>query len=284
MALTDAISLMQQRLASENPAILGKIYRWALGRMALDLERRALPKATKVQIVSESDRVYLCSEVRNAQVEYIGLAVSRETLALGSHKRAADRGLRLFFSSDLRIGHLRRGLLWFLAEVYPKVARVFPGIRLSIVGKDAETPEMKLAIASLPGVSVSSWVTDYDAELATADVVIVPDPCGGGAKNRVLRAMAMGRPVVGTPSAFEGIAFQDGVGGFCCHSADEFEKSLGSLLRDPELRAQVGDAGHRFAREYHSLDVIGPRWLDLYARAIATFSEPPTDAGRSRAA
>ena len=247
LSLTDAISLMQRRLAGENPSALGKIYRWLAARLALGLERRALPRATIVQVVSKVDRDYLCSEVPGAEIEHIGLAVPPETLALDDRNSEENQGRHLFFSSDLRAGHLRRGLLWFLSEVYPKVTQAFPDVHLTVVGGGAQTAVMQEAFARVSGVTSASWVDDYDAQLRGANVVIVPDPCGGGAKNRVLRAMALRRPVVGTPSAFEGIAIEDGVGGFSCRTAEEFANSVVALLGDHSLRTRVGEAARQCA-------------------------------------
>ncbi|MFZ0890058.1 MAG: glycosyltransferase family 4 protein [Candidatus Binataceae bacterium] len=271
-SIIDSISLRQQRLAVEAPLLTHKIYRRCAAWVALGLERALLPRATKVQVVSEAERSYLQSMAPGADLQCIGLAVPDRELVPDAAQDGQSYGQHLFFSSALD-GYLGRGLLWFLTEVYPKVAARFPDLQMTVIGAGRPAPALSHALKR-PGITVISWlnVDDYNAELKKAKVAVAPDPCGTGMKTRVLTAMALARPVVGTPAAFEGLALEKGVGGFCCESADDFATAISSLLADSQLRARIGEAGHQFVLERHALSVIGKQWLDLYDRAIQKFT------------
>jgi glycosyltransferase involved in cell wall biosynthesis len=59
-------------------------------------------------------------------------------------------------------------------------------------------------------VTVTGAVADMRSWLAAADVVVAPLRIARGIQNKVLEAMAMARPVVASPAAFEGIEAEPG--------------------------------------------------------------------------
>jgi glycosyltransferase involved in cell wall biosynthesis len=60
-------------------------------------------------------------------------------------------------------------------------------------------------LAELPGVIVTGRVADTRPWLAHATIVVAPLLIGRGTQNKVLEGMAMARPVIATPEAFEGV-------------------------------------------------------------------------------
>jgi polysaccharide biosynthesis protein PslH len=61
------------------------------------------------------------------------------------------------------------------------------------------------ALAARPGIVVTGRVPDMRPYLAHAACAVAPMRIARGIQNKVLEAMAMGRPVVATPQAFQGI-------------------------------------------------------------------------------
>jgi glycosyltransferase involved in cell wall biosynthesis len=59
-------------------------------------------------------------------------------------------------------------------------------------------------------VDVTGRVADVRPDLAHAALVVAPLGIARGIQNKVLEAMAMGRPVVASPGAFEGIRAEPG--------------------------------------------------------------------------
>lgn len=83
-------------------------------------------------------------------------------------------------------------------------------------------------------------VSDPRIWLAQADLVVAPLRLGRGVQNKVLEAMAMGRPVVATPRAAEGIDIQPGRDFIRAAGVDAFVRAVLDLLADPSRRAQIG--------------------------------------------
>jgi glycosyltransferase involved in cell wall biosynthesis len=66
------------------------------------------------------------------------------------------------------------------------------------------------ALAALPGVHVTGRVEDVRPYVAHAAAIVCPLRLARGIQNKVLEGMAMGRPVVASPAAFEGVRAQPG--------------------------------------------------------------------------
>ena len=237
---------------------------WSIMRF----ERKVLPSASKVHVVSEPDAQYLLDNVPGIRIESIELAVSSQILQYPFWRVRAGESKRILFSGNVSAAGIAKGLLDFLWESYPIIQRTFSDVEMVVLGRNAAA-SFQRQIKCVPNVHFISWVKDYSGEVAAAQVVIIPDRSGTGIKSRVLHAMALARPVVGTALALEGIPVQDGVHCFVRDTPSSFAQAVIDLLRDEELRKHMGEAARRLITEMYTVDTIGSRWESLYERAIA---------------
>ncbi len=92
---------------------------------------------------------------------------------------------------------------WFATEIFPLLRARVPAAEFWIVGARPTADVRQLA--QLPQVHVTGSVDDIRPYLAHAKAAVAPLRIARGVQNKVLEAMAMGKPVVGTPAAFEGL-------------------------------------------------------------------------------
>jgi polysaccharide biosynthesis protein PslH len=92
---------------------------------------------------------------------------------------------------------------FFAKEVMPRLASLSPAPLFHIVGANP-SPAVR-ALAELPRVHVTASVPDMRPYLAHAAVAVAPLRIARGIQNKVLEAMAMARPVVASPEAYEGV-------------------------------------------------------------------------------
>ena len=92
---------------------------------------------------------------------------------------------------------------WFAEAVLPLVRAATPAAEFLIVGA-RPAPEV-VALARLPGVTVTGEVADTRPFIAAAAACVAPLRIARGIQNKVLEAMAMARPVICSPQAFEGV-------------------------------------------------------------------------------
>ena len=143
---------------------------------------------------------------------------------------------------------------FFVKEVFPLVRKEFPRTRFTIVGAHP-TPEVR-KLGRTIGVSVTGYVTDTRKILRTASVSVAPLRMARGIQNKVLEAMAMGIPVVGTSAAVQGV---DGLAGrdyLVGDDAQEFAEAVCKLFRDPEVAQEQGLRGRRFVESTYDWEVV----------------------------
>ena len=97
-------------------------------------------------------------------------------------------------------------ITWFVRHVWPRLRDRQPQARLKIVGKNA--CEKVRQLDEYPGINMVGEVEDIREHAQTASAVVLPMRCGGGIKNKLLEAAAMGMPILASPKAVAGLRFE----------------------------------------------------------------------------
>jgi sugar transferase (PEP-CTERM/EpsH1 system associated) len=145
------------------------------------------------------------------------------------------------------------GCVWFAKEVFPKVRERFPGARFTIVGSHP-TSEI-LGLASRAGIQATGFVEDTRTWLARAAVSVAPLRIARGIQNKVLEAMAMGLPVVGTTSATQGVEGESGRDFLLADGVEAQVEAVCALLSDPTRALELGARARRFVEERYDWEV-----------------------------
>jgi len=131
---------------------------------------------------------------------------------------------------------------WFVAEALPALRQAWPTLCFYIVGR---SPAPAVAALAGPGVVVTGTVADVRPWLQHAAVVVAPLRVARGIQNKILEAMAMGRPVVAATACVEAITARVGVDLLAASSADDFVQQVSALLRAPAHATAIGQAGRQ---------------------------------------
>lgn len=161
---------------------------------------------------------------------------------------------------------------WLYEKVFLPMRSDIPGLSLVVIGKDPVASVRELG--TRPGVVVTGTVTDIWPWVNSVDVFVFPLLMGAGLKNKILEAMAAGRPVITTAIGNDGIDAVDGRELAIRDTPDEFRTEAVRLLRSPDARRAMGDSARRFVKERFSWDRILPRFEEI---VIGTGSGEPTD-------
>lgn len=145
---------------------------------------------------------------------------------------------------------------WFVRDMLPPLRQRWPGLRLSIVGR---SPTAAVQALAGDGVRVTGTVPDVRPWLQHAAVVVAPLRLARGIQNKVLEAMAMGRPVVAAATCVEAIDAVAGVHLAAAGEAEDFEREVSALLADTTAAAAMGAAArHCVEQAYGWTARLGP--------------------------
>ncbi len=155
---------------------------------------------------------------------------------------------------------------WFVSEVLPLISAQRPEVTLQIVGRSPAPFVVQLA-SSHPGVTVTGPVEDVRPYFSRSSICVVPIRMAGGARLKILEALAMGVPIVSTRMGSEGIDLSDGKELLLADSAQDFAAAVLRLLEDQGLRRQLSTQGRRAAEERFDWSRVAPRLLETYRDA-----------------
>lgn len=152
----------------------------------------------------------------------------------------------------------------------------YPTLELLYVGPildPAEGEELLAMLAARPWARHLGAVPHnrMPALLELADVVLNCSISEGGMANSVLEALALGRAVLASDIAGNRSIVEDGVTGLLFNTPEAMVTKADRLLRDPDLRARLGEAGRERVNARFSLDREIDGYLAAYTRLSPAF-------------
>lgn len=240
--------------------------RWLWAREArtlLGFERRAALAFDRTLFVSQAEcqRFAALAPETAARIGWLdnGVDLARFSPAFTAARILPAAGPNLVFTGTMDYWPNVDAVGWFAGAVLPALLPSWPDLRFWIVGANPAAAVMRLA--KLPGVQVTGRVPDTRPYLAQADIVVAPLRIARGTQNKVLEAMAMGRPVIASPQAFEGLHAVAGRDLLVADGAAETVRRIGEVLQGhhPGLGAaarQAAGHGHAWAATLAGLDAL----------------------------
>lgn len=208
------------------------------GRRLLAWERRIAHEFSHSLLCTEAEVADFRALIPGAPVSFLGNGVDLDYFAPGHAVPEEDF---LVFTGVMDYAANVDAMVWFCAEVLPRIREQRPGVRLAIVGSRPNATVQRLA--ELPGVTVTGRVPDVRPWLGRATVFVAPLRLARGIQNKVLEAMASGVAVVASPAAFRGTGLAAGEGIVPAESAGDFARAALDLLGDPGRRAEIARRG-----------------------------------------
>jgi glycosyltransferase involved in cell wall biosynthesis len=270
----DSISLLFERT-------IQSAARWQSRLLAkLDLKRTRRYEAlytqrfSRILVTSPEDRdvlATLATKAANANAKSIDrLVVLPNGVDLAYFRPLAEPRQRdsVIFSGKMSYHANTAAALDLVRSLMPAVWAERPETQIWLVGKDP--PDVVRKLAADPRVSVTGTVPDIRSYLGRAAVSVSPLRYSVGIQNKVLEAMAMGTPVVATPTACRALAVEPDVHLLVGDSPGALAHAILSLLTNEEQRDGVGKAGRAYVETYHDWDRIAGQLEAVYAEAIAT--------------
>lgn len=264
----DCISYLFEQASAHSTDGFGRfITRFELGRTRR-MEGKLVGEFDHVLVTSETDKKALLELASPAsKPSPISVLPNGVDLEFFRPNPSVQRDAETLVFSGKMSYHANVSMVKYLvSEIMPKVWMKRPNVRLVIVGKDP-TAEVR-ALSADSRIAVTGTVDDIRPHLWRAAVAVVPLVYGAGIQNKILEAMACATPVITTSNALSSLRAIPGRDILVADGADEFSRSLLSLLEEDERRSALGEAGFAYVGKNHSWRTIAKEMLIHYAQAI----------------
>ena len=168
-------------------------------------------------------------------------------------------------------------VLYFHAEIWPRLKKALPDLKFYVVGK-SPPPEITRLSAD-KSIVVTGTVDDVTPYLQRGKVFICPVRLGGGFRGKILEAMALGRPVVSTRLGSEGIPASDGENIILADRPDDFVKGIADLIGDTDLYQRIQNNARKLMEDRYAWDKGVARLEEVLKDMM---SKPPLDQTEGR--
>jgi glycosyltransferase involved in cell wall biosynthesis len=210
-------------------------------------ERAYRPLLDRVWVVTDADRRAMrwVAGVRGIDVVPNGVDAEHfRPLDLPQRERSCTFWGRLDFGPNVQ------ALEWFCGRVWPRVRARHPDATFTVYGF-SPTPAVR-ALVGHDGIELVPDLPDLRAAVAAHPVVVFPFVSGGGIKNKFLEAAAMGKAVVCSSVALNGLRNPAECGAAVAGSPDEWVQALSAFWADAAKRAAAGESARRWVIAHHS--------------------------------
>jgi glycosyltransferase involved in cell wall biosynthesis len=210
-------------------------------------ERAYAPILDRVWVVTGADRraMRLVAGVSNVDVLPNGVD--------GEHYRPLGRPQEersCVFWGRLDFGPNVQALEWFCRGVWPSVRREAPDARFIVYGFNPSGAVRSLV--GRDGIDLVPDLPDLRPEVSRHSVVVLPFVSGGGIKNKLLEAAALGKAIVCTSKARRGLRLEDPAPLLTPRGRRRWARDILALWADPGRRDRLGEAAREWVLKNHS--------------------------------
>jgi glycosyltransferase involved in cell wall biosynthesis len=210
-------------------------------------ERVYAPLLDRVWVVTDADRRAMRWVMGTDRLDVVPNGVDAEYFA-PRDRPEIERSCA--FWGRLDFGPNVQALQWFCRRVWPTVQNVASDARLNIYG--FQPTEVVRQLARSEGIELIPDLPDLRDEIARQQLVVLPFVSGGGIKNKLLEAAAMGKAIVCSPRACGGLRLDAAAPIRVARSAAEWVRALTALWSDARTRSALGAAARQWVVERHT--------------------------------
>lgn len=149
---------------------------------------------------------------------------------------------RLDFSPNVE------GLRWFCERVWPRLRQHEGRAVCYVVGRNP-TAEVERLAQTTAGVKLIGPVDDVRPWARRGAVTVLPLRSGGGIKNKLLEAAALGRPIVATRAAVRGLEFAAERPWVEANGAEHFAEAVRGLWANHAAAERLGETARQWVTE-----------------------------------
>ncbi len=239
----DVDSEKWHQFAQKSSRFLKWIYAYESKKLK-NFEKLISLKAEKVFLVSETEKKRLSEIEINSKPFVIHNGIDLEKF---SPQEQCQKN-SLLFTGVLDYLPNVDAVIWFCKNIWPQIKQKVPDAQFKIVGANPTKAVKRLK--SIEGVVVCPNVPSVQPFMNEAEICVLPIRFSIGLQNKLLEALAMGKPVVATSGVTQGVHPDIQAAVVVANKEEEFVASVVELLKNPSKKETLKTKGLKAIKEH----------------------------------
>lgn len=265
--LQNAEHVIWQRLADEERFLPKRLYLQLLAQRMKQFELTLHQHCDAMLPVSPVDEAFF-RDVANADKPLFLLPFTLNTLLYPCHIAPTDNEFpSLFFLGALDWAANVQGLFWLLDGAWQTLHQQHPELRFYIAGRKM-TSHIQQRLVVYPNVVAVGEVPDAAQFMLSKGIMLVPLLAGSGMRVKIVEGMAVGKPIVATSIAAEGINYTDNENILIADTIEDHIAAINRCIADRNYAENIGKKAREFAETEHDVMHITRRLVTFYEELI----------------
>jgi glycosyltransferase involved in cell wall biosynthesis len=150
------------------------------------------------------------------------------------------------------------GLIWFVENCWGDLKKIFPSIKLIVIGSGCKSNTLKLSLLK-EGIEDIGYVKDVSEFYKSAKIAVVPINKGSGTRLKILEAMSFALPVVSTSKGAEGIDYTNDENILISDNHIGFVKCIEHLILKEEMQSYIGMNALNLIKQKYDWNIVGKK-------------------------
>ena len=215
-------------------------------------------KAYEVEAINQIDGIVAITEKDKSELVKLGCKRPILVTPFGIDSTAFGAESNTSNNTVFHIGSMdwmpnQEGVKWFLSEVWDKVVQKNTNAQFNLAGK--KMPSWLQNIQQQNDSVLGQVESAVDFMLANS-ILVVPLFSGSGMRIKIIEAMAMGKLVIATSLALEGISCAHKKEAIIANTSDEFVDAITYYLANVDEQKQIALAGQQLIQSNYDNQVI----------------------------
>jgi glycosyltransferase involved in cell wall biosynthesis len=222
-----------ERNASQEKSLIKKGYLQVLAKRLKKHEQSILNKVDGVAAITQKDKDGLVNLgcKKPIIVTPFGIDINKYS------ERNLNNNLNFFHIGSMDWIPNQEGIRWFLEDVWDSVVENFPEAQLNLAGKGM--PDWMLNWRQ-KNVRILGEVDDAIEFINENDIMIVPLFSGSGMRIKIIEGMALGKTIIATTIAAEGINCTAEKNILIANNTEEYLDSISRCILNKEFSLGIG--------------------------------------------
>lgn len=251
-----------KRLTVKEPFLIRKLYLHLLSKRLQSFEYNILGNFDAILAISFVDEHFFNSLGFHDNVHTFPVALNLENYQ-HDYKLSPNKSIGYIGSMDWRPNI--EGLDWFLDQVWPNILQLGSGITFHLAGKNI--PDSYEVLANEFFIS-EGQVDNAKEFIARQHILIVPLLSGSGMRVKIIEAMALGKCIIATSIAAEGINYHHDRDILIADSSDHFYKQILRCFTDKNLISRIGESAKKLVEKGHNQQKFGEKLIKVYQELL----------------